>query len=408
MPKTKIIQHQERINRPLLKLLAFCSFLLGISSALILYLESDYFKTAIGSDNVTFFFIVAYTLALVLIFNWHHLVRRFGKVRVFLVNIVLKTFVVLAISILPVGYFGSVLLILYIVSTVLMWIDLDVLLESCSKDAKTGKIRGAYLTIMNAGYLIAPFFAGLILSEWGINSVFLIAAVILVVVSVIALLRLKRIPQCQVEDLSFFALMKKVSERKNVMRIYYISFLLELFYALMIVYTPIYLLELGFSWSEIGGMFTIMLIPFVLLQYPAGILADKKFEEKDMIVVALLIMGLSTTGIFFLSSKDFAVWTAVLFLTRIGASLIEILRDSYFYKRIDHTNVDIVDFFRSVRPMAYILGLLIATPIVYMLHIRYIFPLVGILLLSGVPFALRLASSRIPPVYGQLSGKIKR
>lgn len=402
------IKHTEKLNLPLLKILSFCSFLLGISSALILYLESDYFRIALGSDNVTFYFIAGYVLALILIFNWHHLVRRFGKVRVFLVNITAKAVIVSLIGLFPINQASAWLLVLYIASTVLMWVDLDVLLESCSKDVKTGKIRGAYLTIMNAGYLISPFFAGLIISRWGMNSVFLIAATIVVVVAVIALFRLKRIPECDIEDLSFFSLMKKVFQRKNVMRIYYISFLLELFYALMIVYTPLYLLELGFSWSEIGGMFTIMLIPFVILQYPAGILADKKFEEKNMIVFALLLMAASTTVIFFLSSKDFAVWAAVLFATRIGASLIEILRDSYFYKRIDHTDVDIVDFFRSVRPMAYILGLLIATPIVYMLHIRYIFPFVGVMMLTGVPFALKLASSRIPPVYGQLSGKIKR
>ncbi|MFA5925448.1 MAG: MFS transporter [Parcubacteria group bacterium] len=408
MKKTKIIHHKERINGPLLKILAFCSFLLGISSALILYLESDYFKKSLGSDNVTFYFIVAYLLALVLVFNWHHLVKRYGKVRVFLVNITLKTFVVLAIGILPVGRVGSMLLVLYIISTVLMWIDLDVLLESCSKDIKTGRIRGAYLTIMNAGYLISPFFAGLIISEWGINSVFLFAALILAVVSIITFLQLKKIPDCSMEDLSFFSLMRKVIQRKNVMRIYYISFLLELFYALMIVYTPLYLLELGFGWGEIGEMFTIMLIPFVLLQYPAGVLADKRFEEKDMIFFALLIMSVFTVAMFFISSKDFVVWTAVLFATRIGASLIEILRDSYFYKRIDQTDVDIVDFFRSVRPMAYILGLIVATPIVFILHIRFIFPFVGIMMLTGLPFAFKLASSRIPPVYGQLSGRIKR
>jgi len=221
-------------------------------------------------------------------------------------------------------------------------------------------------------------------------------------------LRSKNIIECKIEDLSFFSLIKKVIKRKNVMRIYYVSFLLELFYALMIVYTPLYLLELGFSWSAIGGMFTIMLIPFVILQYPAGILADKKYEEKDMIVIALLLMAISTAGIFFIRSQSYAAWAAILFATRIGASLIEILRDSYFYKRIDHTDVDIVDFFRSVRPMAYILGLMIATPIVYFFHIHFVFLFVGIMMLTGVPFALKLASSRIPPVYGQLSGKIKR
>ncbi|MFA5871225.1 MAG: MFS transporter [Parcubacteria group bacterium] len=408
MAKTKIIKHKEKLNSPLLKILSFSSFLLGISSALILYLESDYFKQALGSDNVTFYFIIAYLLSLILIFNWHHLVNRFGKVRVFLYNIIIKSIVVIALGLFPIGYIGAWCLVLYIVSTVLMWIDLDVILESCSKDVKTGRIRGAYLTIMNAGYLISPFFAGLLISEWGIKSVFLVAALILIVVTLIIALRSKDILECKIQDLSFFSLMKKVVQRKNVMRIYYISFLLEFFYALMIVYTPLYLLELGFSWSELGEIFTIMLIPFVILQYPAGILADKKYEEKNMIVIALLLMAIFTTGIFFIRSHSYAIWAAILFATRIGASLIEILRDSYFYKRIDHTDVDIVDFFRSVRPMAYIIGLFIAAPIVYFLHIHFVFVFIGIMMLTGVPFALKLASSRIPPVYGQLSGKIKR
>ncbi len=399
------IKHTEKLNLPLLKILSLCSFLLGISSALILYLESDYFKIALGSDNITFYFIAAYILALILIFNWHHLVRRYGKVRVFLANMTAKALVVLMLVFFPINRFSVWLLVIYIASTVLMWVDLDVLLESCSRDLKTGKIRGAYLTIMNAGYLIAPLIAGILISRWGIRSVFFVAALTLIVVILIAVLKLKKVTDCEIEDPGFFLLMKKVFRRKNVLRIYYISFLLELFFALMIVYTPLYLLELGFSWAKIGGMFSIMLIPFVLLQYPAGVLADKKYEEKDMIIGALLLMAASTTIIFFIHSHEYFIWAAILFATRIGASLIEILRDSYFYKRIDQIDVDIVDFFRSVRPMAYILGLAVAAPLVYFAHIRYIFLFVGLMMLTGIPFALRMASSRIPPVLNPVSGK---
>jgi len=165
----------------------------------------------------------------------------------------------------------------------------------------------------------------------------------------------------------------------------------------MIIYTPLYLLELGFSWADIGKIFTVMLLPFVFLQYLAGYLADKKFEERDMIIFSLIVISLSTLSIFFLSSKSLIVWALILFCTRIGASLIEILRDSYFYKRIDCRDVDIINFFRSVRPMAYIFGLLIATPIVYFLHIRFVFPLISIGVLTGILAAKNMASSRIPP-----------
>jgi MFS family permease len=250
---------------------------------------------------------------------------------------------------------------------------------------------------MNAGYLVAPFFAGLILNKWGFQPVFLAASILILIVWIICFFKLRNIDGSQVKSVNFIELLRKLSNRKNVLRIYYISFLLEFFYALMIIYTPLYLLDLGFSWADIGKIFTVMLLPFVLLQYPAGYLADKKFEERDMIIFSLILMAFSTLVIFFLSSKSMIMWALILFCTRIGASLIEVLRDSYFYKRIDCRDVDIINFFRSVRPMAYIIGLLIATPIVYFWHIRFVFPLISIGVLTGIFAAKNMASSRIPP-----------
>ena len=390
-------KHKEKLNNPAIRTLDISSFILGISAALILYLESDYFKTATKSDNVTVFFIVAYAITLVLIFNWHRLIKKFGKKKVFLGNLLVKALVVLAIANLPVGKIGIWFLMGYIILTVLSWIDIDILLEACSRDRKTGRIRGAYLTIMNAGYLVAPFFAGIILNKYGFQPVFLAAALLILVVWLICFWKLRNIDGSQIEGVDFVSLLRKLSGRKNVLRIYYVSFLLEFFYALMIIYTPLYLLELGFSWAEIGRIFTVMLLPFVLLQYPAGYLADKKFEERDMIIFSLAIMAFSTLAIFFISSKSAILWALILFCTRIGASLIEILRDSYFYKRIDCRDVDIINFFRSVRPMAYVVGLVIATPIVYFLHIRFVFPLISIGVLTGILAAKNMASSRMPP-----------
>jgi len=392
-----IQKHKEKLNNPAIRTLDISSFILGISAALILYLESDYFKTATKSDNVTVFFIAAYIITLVLIFNWHRLIKKFGKKNVFLGNLFVKATVVLALANLPVGKMGIGFLMGYIILTVLSWIDLDILLEACSRDQKTGRIRGVYLTIMNAGYLAAPFFAGTILNKYGFQPVFLAAALLILAVWIICFFRLKNIESDTIESINFISLIKKIFIRKNVLRIYYVSFLLEFFYALMIIYTPLYLLELGFSWTEIGKIFTVMLLPFVLLQYPAGYLADKKFEERDMIVFSLAIMAITTLAMFFISSKSLLVWALILFCTRIGASLIEVLRDSYFYKRIDCRDVDIINFFRSVRPVAYIIGLMIATPIVFFLHIRFIFPLVSIGILTGIFAAKNLASSRVAP-----------
>jgi MFS family permease len=409
MTKQKMIQnHREKLNRPFIRIISLSSFILGISAAFILYMESDYFKISSKSDNVTPFFITAYAIALWLIFSWQYLINKFGKKKVFLYDLFVKALIVLVLYFLPVGKIGAFFLMAYIIITVISWIDLDILLEECSRDKKTGRIRGAYLSIMNAGYFIAPLLAGQMIDRWGIRSVFAVAFFLNLIIWTLCFAKLKHVSMAPIENISFLKLIKVVIKRKNVLRIYYISFLLEFFYALMIIYTPLYLLGMGFSWTEIGKIFTVMLLPFVLFQYPAGYLADKKFEERDMIILSLVVMSVSTAVIFFISSHSVFLWAGVLFCTRIGASLIEILRDSYFYKRIDCLDVDIINFFRSVRPMAYIIGLLIAAPVAYYLHVRFIFPLVSLVMITGLLATKNLASSRIPPQFTKDKEKITK
>jgi Na+/melibiose symporter-like transporter len=71
---------------------------------------------------------------------------------------------------------------------------------------------------------------------------------------------------------------------KSIRTIGAINVLLQLFYTFMVIYVPIYLTEvIGFSWSELGLILCIALIPFVLLDSPVGELADKKYGEKEFL-----------------------------------------------------------------------------------------------------------------------------
>jgi len=388
-------KHKERFDKNLLKYLYFCTFLLGVASAFILYLESDYFKVAFKSENITFFYIVAYGISLILMLNWHHLVRLYGKKRVFQFSLLVKIVMAFLLAFLPVSIWSIWLLVGYIAFTVINWLDMDILLESCSVDKKTGKIRGLYLTIENTGYLAAPFFSGFLVNRYGFQAAFGVAFALLLFVFFFSSVKIRDIDGgCPVKEIDLISSLRKIFLRRNVMKAYYISFLLEFFYALMIIYTPLYLLDLGFNWFQIGKIFTVMLIPFVLLQYPAGHLADEKYEEKDMMAVALLILGLSTLAIYFVNSRSLVIWSVVLFATRIGASLIEVLRDSYFYKRIDQRDVDITGFFRTVRPVAYIIGAFLASPIIAVFQLKLIFVFIGIVVFTGIPVSLSLAPSR--------------
>jgi hypothetical protein len=56
--------------------------------------------------------------------------------------------------------------------------------------------------------------------------------------------------------------------------------------------------------------------------------------------------------------------------------------------------VDIIDFFRSVRPLGNILGPLIAMPLIFLFQIKFVFLLVAVVVFSGIFAASKMNSSR--------------
>jgi MFS family permease len=159
----------------------------------------------------------------------------------------------------------------------------------------------------------------------------------------------------------------------------------------MVIYTPIYLNQtLGFTWDKIGLIFTIMLTPFVLLTYPLGELSDK-IGEKKMLLIGYVIASISTLSIPFIKSTDFWVWALVLFTTRVGAATIEIMTESYFFKRESEKDADAISFFRNTNPLSFVIGPLIALPIIYFLpSFSYLFYILGAILMGGILITIRL------------------
>ena len=178
------------------------------------------------------------------------------------------------------------------------------------------------------------------------------------------------------------------------MRIYYVSFALEFFYALMTIYVPLYLLEKGFTWDELGMAFTLMLVPFVLVQYPMGLIADKKTGEKEFLLFSFFILGISTLMFYFSESPDIMVWATILILGRIGAALVELLRESYFFKRIDGNDVDVMDFFGTARPVAYIVATSISSALLLFFSVKWIFLVVAVVCFSAIYPTFRLADNK--------------
>lgn len=386
--------HNEKLEIKKVKLISFISFLMGFSQAVLIYLMSFYFKQASGTENVGIFYFISYIIILFALLNFHKSIKKLGSPSVFFFTLLAKIIIIAVLSLITPSPLGMVFLMLYIILGNLSWVSLDVILESFSTDKMSGRIRGLNLTILNSGFILGPFISVKILENFNFQGIFVFLLFLYSLIFVVSLIGLKNIKSRFNQRITVKDIVSKVFKRKNVMRVYYISFVLEFFYSLMIIYTPIYLRNLGMSWNDIGIAFTVMLVPFVLIQYPVGLWADKKTGEKEFLIFALFLLGASTLIVYFIESSNVVVWALILFLTRMGAALIEILRDSYFYKRIDTQDVDVINFFRTSRSMGYILSAVFSALLLLIFPVKTVFLLISLVAFSGLLPAFRLVDNK--------------
>ncbi|MDP3957702.1 MAG: MFS transporter [bacterium] len=392
--ENKHIMHNEHFNRKKVQLVMEVAFVLGFLDAFLIYILSSYFSRLIGSDNVGIFYLVAYSGVLASLFYLQPLIRIIGKARALYLFLGLTIFASVFLTRMDISWMAVGLVLLFIITTNVIWVVLDILLEGFSKDRLSGRIRGLHLTILNAGLLAAPFLSTLALERFGYEGIFFILVVGYIIVFLITLIGFRSDNVVFQQRLRLRQTLRKMLLDKNLSRIYFISFAMEFFYAMMIVYMPLYLLSIGFSWHTIGIIFTFMLIPFVILQYPLGILADRRFGEKELLFGSIFIVFVATSIIGFLDTQSLWIWGSVLFFSRVGIAGIEVLRDSYFYKQIDGDGMDVIAFFRTTRPLANIVGAVLSALIFIIFPLKSIFFMVALVLFASLFTAFRLEDTK--------------
>jgi MFS family permease len=145
-----------------------------------------------------------------------------------------------------------------------------------------------------------------------------------------------------------------------------------------------------FSWQSIGSIYAFMLLPFVLLSYPLGKLSDK-LGEKNILIIGFLIGTLATLSIPLITLPVAWIFAIVLFFTRVGASTIEVMSESYFFKIVKEEDADEIAFFRNTRAVAFLIAPAIATLLlIFVPSFQYLFYVLGAVLLIGLWITLRM------------------
>ncbi|MBU1557674.1 MFS transporter [Patescibacteria group bacterium] len=371
-------------------------FLFAFSLAIPTYINSTFLSNLVSEKNVGFVYTLASILSMIMLVWMPVALRKLGNFKITLLFLITKMIALTTIAFSSSPLLTGIVFLIYLILTTAITFNFDVFLEHFSSDDSTGNIRGTYLSARNTAWVMAPIIAGLVLTNGDYWKIYTLASFILLPIIYLLFRNFKNFEDPEYSRTPFWETLKTVWSRKNVHKIFVSNLLLKFFYSWMVIYTPIYLHQhIGFSWSTIGIIFTIMLLPFPLLEMPLGKLADDRFGEKEMLNIGFIIMGLSTAYLTFVTSTSPVVWAALLFVTRIGASMVEITTESYFFKKIKSSDTNILGFFRMTRPIAYIIGPLLASLLLVFIDIHYLFVILGtIIIVLGLGHGLKLVDTK--------------
>jgi hypothetical protein len=268
--------------------------------------------------------------------------------------------------------------------------QLDLLLEATMKsEDTTGRVRTAFLTAGNAALLITPLIMGALLTGNEAYSRVFFAAAISLAPFILLMLTGKfprtRAPKMQnVRDACLC-----VIADPDLRSIAVAMAMLQFFYHLAPLYIPLYLhTALGISWNELGWVFAVMLVPFVLVEYPAGVLADTRLGDKTLLIIGFIITGLSFGTISLIhQNSSLAFIVTVLVLTRLGAALVEAMVEGHFFRRVSEEDTGTVSIFRMMRPMGALIAPLVGSLLLAVSSYGVFFVSTGLLIAIGGVFA---------------------
>ncbi len=379
----------------LLNKLFVSNIFLSFHYALIVYVNSSLLNGFFSETQISALYIIGAVLNTFFLLNASKILEKIGLYKFAAYTIVLELLSTIGLAFTNEPFLIGLYFLIHTVVISLIAFNMDIFIENVSDNVSImGSVRATYMTVSSITFVISPILVSLLVMESSYMYVYIASSIFLLPLAYF-FRPLQKVTTPKVEHINIRDTVLAYLKDKNLYNIFMANFLLQLFYAFMVIYVPLYLSKyIGFAWSEIGFLFTIMLLPFILFEVPVGDLADDKYGEKEFLTIGFIIMGLATIFISFITLKVFWIWATVLFITRVGASVVGVASESYFFKKVKADKSDVIGFFRITKPIAYIVAPIIATVALQFVGFQYIFILIGACMILGTRYSLALIDTK--------------
>ena len=378
--------------------LSFGNFFLCAHYALMLYITTPFLATAMSEQYVGMVLSLGAIITLVAFPFVPRLVRMMGARRLTLWSLALSAVLLLVLALYPAALIIILAVAFFHAIAPITAYFLDLLLEAATdSEGQTGQVRTLYITFGNFAYITGALLVGLLLGEMtAYAAVLYVAAVSLI--PFFLLLLFVRIPDGEPPVFRHILEVAHCLITDRDFRAVGIAYgTLQFFFNLVPFFTPLYLASvLNIPWSELGWVYALTIIPFIVLEYPAGWIADHVYGDKELMAIGFLVMGSATAAIAFTTAATPLVAIAVvLVVTRIGAAIAEAMCETHFFRRVSDRDANTVGVFRMIRPIGALLAPLSASLLLIVSNFNIMFFVTGCaIIVIGVAASLSIKDIR--------------
>lgn len=362
----------------------FGNLLFSLSVAITLYINSSFIEKFLGVEYTSIIYSISSFFSIILLIYSRIILKKFGNGIFFLFfgNLYVIS---LGILVLPFDSVSKIVaLFIYLFSVNIILFSINIFFSHLTELKGRGRFRGAFLMLGNLGTMIGPIIATIFINQMGFGVMYLSALIIFTIVALIINHTFNQYKDSVYKPINQIMALKHTLREKIFRNVIAANFILQFFYAWMIIYVPIYLNKiLGFSWQSIGIIFTIMLSTFVLLDYPLGKIADKIKSEKELTALGFIIMIISVFSLTFISNPSILTVGIIMFFSRVGAATVEAMTEIHFFKITDDSEPEIISLFCDLRPLAYIIAPLTVAISLIFVTLQNSFVILGFILLLG-------------------------
>lgn len=386
------------IRTRLLLIIYLLTIFYALNYGIPLYATSSYLSKYFSSGNISLIYMLGSvaTLFFALHFTAYlHKYHTYKFISLVLITDILSTFgFCFSDNIIIVGIF----FVIHLCLSAIIYSILSIFLEMLTPHQEMGIARGLFSMIIGLCLIISPLIGSMIITFAGYKTMFIFSTLILVPFIILLKRYFFHLAEPTYRGLNTFKITKVAWKNKNLRGIMIGIFLVQSFYATMIIYLPLYLTGLGVPLSSyLSFIIPVSLIPFILLPYEIGFLADTKWGEKEMLIFGLIILSIATLSIAIITSTSLLVWVSILLVARVGAVFVDTMTATYFYKKIHKEDASLVMISSSMIPAiaTIVVGFLgiILSPIISS-YPGIIFILLGTMFLFGVSYILPIKDTK--------------